>query len=244
MTPLAEKLQKYINKHGAIPYVWSFTPGGVQPFDCKQFDVTEIMPIVEDLLTKGETTLDDMVKNSNQLFLPYPNTWLEWKEENLWYAWCLQEQLDKSIKMTTFVEGNLPGNPPIGMTFGYFNYPDIEQTGKYLRYAVPVEIYNLPPPSSGAPRPFDVFAKAATKILAALILVNTPRLFKAEKRIGSATLIKKSPKYSTYRKEGWIQIKLSVATPSQVDGSGAIVHGQKCLHMCRQHLRFRKGRVE
>lgn len=194
------------------------------------FDLTAVREMIRDLAARPEVLADDRLA-----FLPAPLTWLELNDAaEKRAAMCLKELPGGWAQVVIVCRG--------------------DDVGFVLEYLGDIRLRGCDEAPSGTARvnletSLNLANGLAAGILAALALVNSPRIIGRRQHMPHAGLQRKiaasKGMVGKFPLQGWTEIVLEVTAP-EVDGQ---VHetrlsGGKALHFCRAHLRIKNGRVE
>lgn len=223
MTPMAQMVvrKSIADGHQYIPQLLSS--------DCHCFEVTEVRPLMVDLAKNAEWR----VSNDQHIFLPSPITWIEWKTNNGRNAGKLESD-----------------GPKLTLSFYYDN-------GKVFGAREDINIFRHPDDGRlqiGISKDLDdddrIECLSFSRLfLAALALINTPRIISQRQHMPHAGLqrqIAASKKMvGRFPLRAWTEIVLEVHRPKTHEADhDTHLSGGKALHFCRAHLRIKRGRVE
>lgn len=192
--------------------------------DAHFFEVSKIMPLVEDLLEKWEAIPSQILPFEKFDFLPAPKTWLEFKDVNQRWAFVLSDGPQNSVQYRVLVladddDGDWTSDPNAIKISRYYRGDDL---GDWIRRLLTVLV----------------------------ILINTPRIIGRRQHMPhrglERELLRNQKLIGKFPLHAWTEIKLEVSKPPEID-FGPIhevrLTGQKCLHFCRAHLRIWNGEL-
>lgn len=249
MTPLAS----YIAKQYCLPVRRreihdDLGFGGITSCHC--FEMTDVIPLFEFIqeqnrrLASENRATDYARQNLKYMFLPAPDTWLEWKipgNQGRWGYWL--KEFDEKICVASALK--VTGYPAFTFPIGTMRKPRnaLEQFGWEFP-SQPGEFF----PDFAKPLLERInFGDEIGAVPVYLALINTPRIIGRKQHMPHAGLAKRLKMAGvTFPLLAWTEIKLEVGPPKI---AGDEIHearltGRKALHFCRAHLRFRMGRLE
>lgn len=235
MTPLAQRLTRTLLKPGSS---FSHDFGGIitKPMllamlrECQFFAIPDT-----DLITQVR---DEYPLNNNTLiFLPANPTWVEIAEGKARQAFTLAEQKPGELSwMQIGLKDDQLAMVPMGTVWVNRDGPDVrmdlnksfnqeEKERAYFHWQT---------------------------IRACLVMINTPRLMGRKQHMPHAGLERELRRHEKlvgkFPLRAWTEIVLPYgAGPKDASGEPsqeAHLTGEKCLHFCRAHLRYRLGRME
>lgn len=235
MTPLANRVLGLLHSD---PEFRSKFAHLLAPFpDLRCFDMSEVSEAVEAL---AEEIKAKNVKGDMRVFLPAPAVWIEDRSRFCPGGWILHQQDPEFAKSESFMWYN---DDDGYRHFGLMPEPDLflrEASDAEMRTA---EIEGIYDGLWTAPEP----PMAAYRLQAALAIINTPRIFRQERRrenwTGQRKLKALLPPGSRIPTAEWTEIKLEITPPEAGESSGERLTGKKALHYCRAHLRVVNGKI-
>lgn len=249
MTPLAQFLVRRALKtvpHGELSEIMAGEQGLL---NCRCFEVTQVGDLIDDLM--GSDRFDPTTEKITS-FLPAPVTWIERK-----FDWGRQGCLLHSVNLVPgFAQlfENVGGVEGIAMT-QWFHHQDGEVTA-WPPIAVlfcddgPLIIPVTKDPiwTDGEDEDIDDHSKFCRSTLAALAIINTPRVIGRHEHRPHAGLQREINRWSgTANKpivSSWTEIRLHVTPPTETGEHTAPLTGERARHYCRGFLRIRLGKLE
>jgi hypothetical protein len=205
--------------------------------EAQYFELSEVYEAMHSLAVDiGRQLLQK--RYSDLAFLPAPVTWLEWKgPQTPRLAWVL---VDRGVTADVYViAGDIESRFVMAI-------PLRDQ----LLSQEPSELMITVAPTKNGTRP-GLFAENYPALLAALALINTPRIIGRRQHMPhrglEKRLLRDRANIGRFPAGAWTEIKLAITPPKDMaDGNSIEAHytGSKALHFCRAHLRVRCGRIE
>lgn len=245
MTPLARRIMKDLtlkpSKREMIDHVGFIS----QMTDIHCFEVSEVHPLVNDLLNKAidETRSGGRLSTvraaaAETSFLPAPRTWLEFERDGSRHGYLL---IEKGHVAEVFWVLPDEGGRPIATgpyTMGLAGAGGVLSTLELQRAGVTDRIS-------------FALAGIAVALNIFLALINTPRIIGRQQHMPDASLERRMLKHRRaighFPLHAWTEIKLKVHAPANLSDEEPVeahLTGQRALHFCRAHLRIKGGRVE
>lgn len=172
------------------------------------------------------------------IFLPAPNTWLEWREGSARLGWSLRQIGDDpsgDIKISVVAKEKRHDTSTV-VDFGLLNAA--------RKLAINQEAFQA---LGGS----ELIVKMLRRMYAFLCLINTPKHIGRRQFMPHAglqrELLRNQKLVGKFPLHAWTEILLSVQPPRDMSddpAQEAWLTGRKCLHFCRSHLRIRNGAIE
>lgn len=233
MTPLAHLLMKDIglqNAQGRKTILEMMS-------DVHCFECSAVMEVANDLSARFNNP-DHLREMLGFVFLPAPNTWLEWRVGDARLGWSLRQIGDDpsgDMKISVVAKEKRHDTSSV-VDFGLLS------ADKKLAI------------NRGAYEAFgghDVVIKMLRRMYAFLCLINTPKHIGRRQFTPHAALqrelIRNQKLIGKFPLHAWTEILLSVQPPKDMSDEPeheAWLTGRKCLHFCRSHMRIRNGAIE
>ncbi len=264
MTPHQKELTKdWLKPIGRRHFDYQLEWMGKAIINAKAFEITEIMPLVEDMMLDYYVDGGKKINKSGEkialetlFFLPAQFTWIEWK-------FCAMQRTVDAIKDMDDPE-LLSGIAQMRLGFLLFKE---EQSDRIIVCTSPIagkqsfgvvgtfDGLNF----EGQPKITTIYndddnrdgetSTLIARMMLALSVINSPDLLHRREHKPSG-LLRDSIKSKTARSRTpfqllpWTEIVLSINKRHE-DGttSREVVSGEKCRHYCRAHLRLWQGRL-
>ncbi len=248
MTPLAHSFAKQLVMPIKDRTVWC--PGlhlAELMSDIHCFEISEATGIFE--MLHQARRIDDksfMDANQNNMFLPAPKTWFEYKNGFGRSATLAIEDGTDPSYINVFCAYNVKnlswiyrcGKMDINSQLVYWEKNWID----YLHPGLDKKKY-----AAVGPGPCDEMGAIPTM----LAIINSPKIIGRRQHMPhrglERALIAKQKAIGKFPLHAWTEIQLKVTPPKDMSGEApaeAHLTGQKALHFCRAHLRVRLGRLE